>query len=146
MTKLQKVCWVLVTCLGMAASFVTFAPTAWQDYVASWIQVVPQSKIVKAIVVLESGDPNLLTKEQIAWLMSKKFRTDCKVAGIDFHPFVDPQEQDRDKKTPAELAPAIELATKRGLPRLILVGASGGLTDFVVPTDETAARKLILGG
>jgi len=140
MTKLQKVCWVLVTCLGMAASFVTFAPTAWQDYVASWIQVVPQSKIVKAIVVIESADVRQLTKEQIVFCNSAKVREDAEKARIQFL-LCDPDVKNRNGNTPDDLAPAINLAKNKGLPRLVLVDSHDGLADYVLPIDEAELRK-----
>lgn len=100
----------------------------------------------KAIVVRESGDAINLSQAQIAWIMSPALRADCRAAGIAFH-VVDPQEADRDGNTPADLKAAIAKAESKGLPRLILVGTRGGLTDYVLPENEAAARKRLgIGG
>ena len=136
--------WVIAIGLILAGVQIDYGPPIADWPGVAWLWAA--DKPTRAIIVRESGDPLKLTTEQTAWIMSPKLRADCKAAGIKFY-IVDPDEKDRDGKTPAELAPAIKRAVDKGLPRLILVGVRGGLQDYVLPTDEQAARKKIgIGG
>jgi len=139
--------WILAVGLIVGGVWKDYGPPLPDVAMPSWIEwCFGASKPVMAVVVAESSQPQLLTAAQTAWLISPKLRADAKAKGLDFH-LVDPNQTDRDGKTPAELAPAIALAVKRGIPRLILVGPRGGLTDFLVPKDEATARaRLQIGG
>lgn len=121
---------------------IDYGPTLDSVPGLSWFAA---SKPALAIVVRESGDPLAITKAQAAWIMSPELRADCKAAGIAFYA-VDPDVKDKTDNTPKELAAAIQRATAKGLPRLILVGSKGGITDFALPADEAAAHKRIIGG
>ena len=114
---------------------------AWQDTAVGWTGLAAASKPTMAIVVRESSTVKAdFTKEQIAMLNSPKLRADAKTAGITSL-VIDPDVKDAKGQTPAELSPSIERAKAKGLPRLILVGSGGGLTDYVPPVDEAACRK-----
>lgn len=95
---------------------------------------------VRAVVVRESADVAKLTQDQIAWMNSKQLRMDAKAKGITLQ-VVDPDVQDANKQTPADLAPAIAAAQKVGLPRIVLVGPRGGTTVYPLPATEADARK-----
>jgi hypothetical protein len=127
--------------LAVSGLFLVAAPQAWQDYVVSWVNVPEVAgKPVMAVVVVESSEATKLPKEVVAWINSPTLRKDCRASGLAFYQ-VDPDVKDRNGNTPTELAAAIKLAKTKGLPRLILVGPKGGVTDFVLPPDETSARK-----
>lgn len=140
MTKLQKVCWVLVTCLGMAASFVTFAPTAWQTYVTEWFYVEPQSKITQAVVVCESRDFPKLSKERVVWINSATLRADLEKKGIEFL-VIDPDVKNRDKQTPPELKPFID-AIGVPLPKLVIARGKD-YSALPLPANMAEARKVL---
>lgn len=109
------------------------------EYAGQAWSAIYGGKPSQAIVVRESGDPKSLTQSQVAWINDPKLRASCKTAGIQFL-VADPGDIDRDGKTPQETKAAIDRAIAKGLPRLILVGPRGGITDFVLPADDAAIR------
>jgi hypothetical protein len=135
---MKKLLWAIAVGLMLAGCYIQFPPV--QEYAGQAVSWLYASKPVTAVVVRETADAAKLTKEQIAWLSSPKLRADCKTAGVQFL-VVDKDLVDAAGKTPPALAPAIERAKKAGLPRLILVGSRGGITDYALPATESDARK-----
>ena len=148
MTKLKSFAWtVALACIVYGGLGVAGYPPgqlveqAWESVGSLW-----QSKAAIAVVVRESSDPKALTTAQTARLMSPGQRKDAKSAGVQFL-VCDPDETDKEGNTPADLVSAIERAKAKGLPRLILIGPRGGITDHPLPADESAARTRIgIGG
>jgi hypothetical protein len=141
MTTIRKFGWVVAIGLLIAGGVVqSDLPVA--DWVATAWSSLYESKPVVAVVVRESADAAKLTKEQIAWIGSPALRKAAKDAGVQFL-VVDKDVVDATGKTPPDLAPAIELAKKKGLPRLILIGSRKGLTDYVLPATEADAKRRI---
>jgi hypothetical protein len=93
-----------------------------------------------AVVVRESADAAKLSQSQIAWINSPALRRDAAKAGISYL-VADPNDVDRDGNTPAITKTAIERAKIKGIPRLVLIGPRGGVSDFVLPATEADARK-----
>jgi hypothetical protein len=143
MTTIRTFGWVVAIGLLIAGGVVQSGLPVADWVTAAWSSLY-ESKPVVAVVVRESADTAKLTKEQIAWIGSPALRAAAKAAGVQFL-VVDPDVVAADGKTPTALAPAIELAKKKGLPRLILIGSRKGLTDYVLPADEAAATKRITG-
>jgi thiol-disulfide isomerase/thioredoxin len=100
------------------------------------------TKPVKVFVVRESEDDITLTVAQLAWIKSPKFAADCKAAGIEFHA-IDQHLKGLDSKTPKELVPIIDRAKAKGIPRIVLVGSGGGLSDYPVPATEADAKTIL---
>jgi hypothetical protein len=133
MTTMRKVSAVALVCL--------IGCVGYQKYQ----EVAGSSKPAGVVVVVESSAVNALTQAQIAWLQSPKLRADLKAAKIAFAR-IDPDVKDKSGNTPAAYVPILA-RVKSKLPRVVLIGPRGGLTDHPLPADEAAARKLFgMGG
>jgi|WetSurMetagenome_2_1015567.scaffolds.fasta_scaffold315505_2 hypothetical protein len=132
MNKLVPILLICGALLGIGLIGYDVGPAAYER-VSGWVS--GQQQVTQAVVVRESADVAKLPVETIKWLNSRKLRDDAKAAGISFV-VIDPDVKDKDGKTPAELAPAIEAAKVKGLPALVL-----GTRAVELPKDEAGARK-----
>jgi hypothetical protein len=132
--------WILAACLLLAGAAIQAELPIGQyaDTAIGWVYL---SKPVGVIVIAESADMAKLTSAQVAYLADPKLRADMKAAGLLFAK-VDPDVKDASGKTPEAFVKAIALAGGK-IPRLVLVGSRGGVTDYLLPVDEAAFRKRV---
>jgi hypothetical protein len=135
-------CFVVGFGVQFQETLTPYASQVWEYSGDLFAQVVyGESKPVGAVIVYEKGNADKLTTDQLNWIMDKKLRSDCKAKGFQFA-VADPDDKDKEGNCPPKaIAPYVKRAIEKGLPRLVLIGPRGGITDFVLPANETDARK-----